>query len=67
MVKDICVRDSFTDKDGNEKTLFNKIGILIEKGDKTYTKLFHMPGVICSNRTINDRWGKCKQERNISE
>ena len=59
MVKDICVRESFTDKDGNEKTLFNKIGILIEKGDKSYIKLFHMPGVLCS---VFDQKDKTEKE-----
>ena len=47
-MKDICVRESYTDKNGTEATSWNKIGILIEKSDKQYVKLFHMPGVLCS-------------------
>jgi len=47
-IKDICVRESYKDRDGNEKTSWNKIGILIDKGEKAYIKLFHMPGVLAS-------------------
>lgn len=46
-MKDICVRESFKDKQGNEKTSWNKIGILIETAEgKQYVKLYHMPGVL---------------------
>jgi len=48
MVKDICVRESYTDNDGNEKASWNKIGIMIDKGEKQYVKLFHIPNVLCS-------------------
>ena len=47
-MKDICVRESYTDNNGAEVTSWNKIGILIEKNDKQYVKLYHMPGVLCS-------------------
>lgn len=47
MVKDICVCEEFTQ--GNEtKRSWNRIGILIDKGDKQYVKLFHMPNVLAS-------------------
>ena len=48
MIKDVCVRESYKDGSGEEKTSWNKIGILIEKGEKSYLKLFHMPGVLAS-------------------
>ena len=47
-MKDICVRESYTDSKGTEVTSWNKIGILIEKGEKQYVKLYHMPGTLCS-------------------
>lgn len=47
-MKDICIRESYTDSQGTEKTSWNKIGILIEKGEKQYIKLFHIPGTLCS-------------------
>ena len=47
MIKDLCVRESYTDKDGTEKVSWNKIGVLID-GQKQYVKLFHMPGVLVS-------------------
>ena len=46
--KDICVRESYTDHNGEEKVSWNRVGILIDKGDKQYVKLFHMPGALCS-------------------
>lgn len=48
MVKDICVRESYTSKDGKEHVSWNKIGVLISKNDSEYVKLFHLPGVLCS-------------------
>jgi hypothetical protein len=47
MPKDLCVRETYK-KDNEEKTSWNKIGILFEKNDKQYIKLFHMPGVLVS-------------------
>ena len=47
-IKNLCVRESYKDKDGNETVNWNKIGILIDKGDKQYIKLYHMPGVMIS-------------------
>jgi hypothetical protein len=48
MVKDLCVRETYTDQNGTEKTSWNKVGILIDKGSKAYIKLYHMPGVLIS-------------------
>ena len=48
MPKDLCVRESYTNKQGEEKTSWHKIGTLFESGDKEYVKLFHMPGVLVS-------------------
>lgn len=47
MIKDLCIRETYT-KDGAEKTSWNKIGILIDNGEKQYVKLFHIPGVLIS-------------------
>lgn len=44
-MKDLCVKESY-EKNGETKTSWNKIGILIESGDKQYIKLYHMPGVL---------------------
>jgi len=59
MVKDLCVRETYTDKDGTEKVIWNKIGLLIE-GKKQYVKLFHMPGVLVSVFEPKDK-GKPKE------
>jgi len=46
-MKDICIPETY-DSNGEEKTTWNKIGILIEaKNGKTYVKLNHIPGVLC--------------------
>ena len=47
-MKDLCIRESYTDKDGNEKVSWNKIGILFSSKDKEYIKLYHLPGVLVS-------------------
>lgn len=46
MIKDLCIRESYTNKNGEEKTSWNKIGIMFEANDKQYIKLFHIPGVL---------------------
>ena len=46
-MKDLCIRESY-EKDGQQKTSWNKIGILFEANDKQYVKLFHIPGVLIS-------------------
>ena len=48
MVKDLCIRESYTDGSGAEKTSWNKIGIFIDKGEKQYIKLYHVPGQLIS-------------------
>lgn len=48
MIKDICIRESYTDSKGVENVSWNKIGILIEKDGKQYVKLAHIPNVLCS-------------------
>ena len=47
MIKDIVIRETY-EKNGEEKTSWNKIGILIDNGDKQYIKLSHIPNVLCS-------------------
>ena len=48
MIQDICIRESYKDNDGVDVVNWNKIGILIDKGEKRYVKLNHIPGVLCS-------------------
>ena len=45
-MKDLCIRETYVAKDGEEKSSWNKIGVLIETNDKQYVKLFHIPGVL---------------------
>jgi len=47
MPKNLCIRETYN-KDGQEKTRWNRIGILFESNDKQYIKLYHMPGVLVS-------------------
>lgn len=47
-MKDLCIRESYNDKEGNEKVSWNKIGVLIDANGKQYVKLFHIPGVLIS-------------------
>ena len=46
-MKDLCIRESYTGKDGVEKVSWNKIGVLIEtKEGKQYVKLYHIPNIL---------------------
>ncbi len=48
-MKDICVRESFTDKKtGEEKVSWNRVGVLIEANGKQYVKMYAIPGVLMS-------------------
>jgi hypothetical protein len=48
-MKDLCIRESYKDKNGDEKVSWNRIGILIDsKEGKQYVKLYHIPGVLIS-------------------
>ena len=47
-MKDLCIRESYKDKNGDERVTWNKIGILFEANDKQYVKLHHIPGVLIS-------------------
>ena len=64
MLKDIVVREEYQ-KNGETKTSWNKIGILIDNGDKSYVKLFHMPGVLCSVFEQKERKQGKPQDREI--
>lgn len=47
MVKNICLRESYKDKQGIEKVSWPVIGVLIETAEgKQYVKLYHMPGAL---------------------
>lgn len=48
-MKDLCIRESYTNKNGEEKVSWNKIGVLIDSANgKQYVKLFHIPGQLIS-------------------
>ncbi len=47
-MKDLCVRESYMNKQGEEKTSWNKIGVFFESNGKSYLKLYHMPGILIS-------------------
>jgi len=47
-MKDLCIREVYK-KNGVEKVVWNKIGVLIEGNEgKQYIKLYHIPGVLVS-------------------
>jgi len=48
MTYNLCVRESYKDKEGNEKTKWNRIGVMFESNDKKYMKLYHMPNTLIS-------------------
>jgi len=46
-MKDLCIRESYTDSKNVEQVSWNKIGILIDgKNGKQYIKLFHIPNIL---------------------
>lgn len=46
-MKNLCIRESYKDKNDEEKVSWNKIGVLIETNEgKQYVKLYHIPGVL---------------------
>jgi len=47
-IKNLCIRESYTDKEGNEKVRWNRIGILFDAKDKQYMKLYHIPNTLIS-------------------
>lgn len=47
MVYNLCVRETYQ-KDGQEKTTWNRIGVMFESNDKKYMKLYHMPDILIS-------------------
>ena len=47
-MKDLVIRETYKAKDGQEKTAWNKVGVLIETNGKQYVKLFHIPGQLIS-------------------
>jgi len=47
MIKNICIRESYKDKQGNEKVSWNILGVLIETdAGKQYVKWHTLPGVL---------------------
>lgn len=47
-IKNLCIREAYTDKQGEERVSWNRIGILFEANGKQYVKLYHIPGVLIS-------------------
>lgn len=48
MVYNLCVRESYKGNDGEEKTKWNRIGVMFESNDKKYMKLYHIPNTLIS-------------------
>jgi len=44
-IRNICANERYV-KDGVETSSWNKIGIIIDKGDKCYVKLFAHPNAL---------------------
>lgn len=47
-MKDICIREKYEGKNGEEKTNWNKIGFIFESNGKEYMKLYHIPNTLIS-------------------
>jgi len=48
-MKDLCIRESYKNSQGEEKVSWNRIGVLFDgKEGKQYVKLNHIPGVLIS-------------------
>jgi len=47
-IKNLCIRESYEDKQGEQRVSWNKIGILFEANGKQYVKLAHIPGTLIS-------------------
>jgi hypothetical protein len=63
-MKGLYIRESFVDKDGNEKVVWNKLGVLIETKDKQYVKLYHIPNVmvhVFEQKANEDKTAKSKE------
>jgi len=48
MTYNLCVRETYKGKDGEDKVKWNRIGVMFESNDKKYMKLYHMPGTLIS-------------------
>jgi len=46
--KSLCIREAYTNKQGEEKVSWNKVGILFEANGKSYIKLYHIPNTLIS-------------------
>jgi len=45
-MKNLCIRESYKGKNGEDNVSWNVIGVLFEANGKQYVKLFHIPGVL---------------------
>jgi len=45
-MKNLCIRESYKGKNGEDNVSWNVIGVLFEANGKQYAKLFHIPGVL---------------------
>ena len=62
MVKKLCIREEYKDKNGDQKASWPQIGVLFEANGKEYVKLFHMPGVLISVFTPKPKEGQAPQD-----
>ena len=47
-MKNLCIRESYKGKNGEDNVSWNVIGVLFEANGKQYVKLYHIPGVLIS-------------------
>ena len=47
-MKNLCIRESYKDKNGKERVTWNKIGIMFGANNKEYIKLYHIPNILIS-------------------
>ena len=48
-MKNICIRETYTNANGEEKVGWNRIGVLFTgKNGKEYIKLYHIPNTLIS-------------------
>ena len=45
-MKNLCIRESYKGKNGEDNVSWNVIGVLFEANGKQYVKLHHIPGVL---------------------
>jgi len=61
--KNICIRESYTNAQGEEKVSWNRIGILfVGKNGNEYIKLFHIPNTLVNVFEPKEEDGQGQQQ-----